>query len=83
MLAPSVMMAVSVPGQSINLGWEESHTAETNLKETMVLFLESSTVTNLKEISGMKRWKAPQARNLNFGKGSLNRETNRNGQGQT
>ena len=36
MLALSVMVAVSVPGQSINLGWEESHTAEANLKATMV-----------------------------------------------
>ena len=76
MLAQSAMIAVSVPGQSISLGWEESQTAEANLKVTMVLLLYSSTVTNLREIVGMKRWKAPQARNLNFGKGSLNRETN-------
>ena len=38
MLALSVMVAVFVLGESINLGWEESQTAETNLKATMVLF---------------------------------------------
>lgn len=66
MLAPSVMAAVSVPGQSISLGWEESHTAEPNLKETMVSVLESSTVTNLRETSGMQRLESPASEKPKF-----------------
>lgn len=78
MLAPSVMVAMIVQGQSISLGREESLTAGKNLNESMISSLESSTVTKPEETQGMQRWKAPQARNLNFGKGGGGQETNWN-----
>ena len=70
MLAPPEMGAVFAQGQSISLGWEESQTARKNLNFGMMSSCESSTVTKLLETEGVQRWKAPQARNLKFGKGS-------------
>ena len=83
MLAPPEMGAVFAQGQSISLGWKESQTARKNLNFGMMSSCESSTVTKLLETEGVQRWKAPQARNLNFGKGSPTREFNCSGQGNT
>lgn len=83
MLAPSVMKAVSASKEKITLSQGKPWTAKEKLNpQGHVISSQSSTVTNWKETSGMQRWKAPQARNLNFGKGSPSREPNWQGQAQ-
>lgn len=74
MLALPVTEVVIVPKEKITLGREESLTADDVLNlhgmNWSVKFHSDESEGNF----GMKRWKTPQARNLNFGKGSSKRE---------